>query len=386
MQKLTLAHSIRQIFLAAAGFSMAIMLIDSDGLRNWADRLPPGALRTVAAPATGAINKFLQPLGLSAMRERALDETARLGWTDDAARLAHNTPAPVSPPLGSAASAVVAPPVAVPKSPARPAHSATRIPARVATTPLVSALPPATALVPLPPVEPGRPRVVVLTGDSMMAVGLSATLMRQAAGDTNLRIVKAFRSGTGLARPDVFDWMEEYPAMVGPEKPDVVIVSIGTNDGQGFVVGSKVQAFGTEDWRKTYQSRVSEFLALVESSGARVVWVGLPPMRSPALNEKIGVINRIEYTVVSQYPRATWWNSAPFVADEFGQFREFMALSNGRNIHLRADDGIHFSDDGAALMTSVLMKWLDPPLETGSNVPISGEDAASHDRPVGVAF
>jgi len=46
---------------------------------------------------------------------------------------------------------------------------------------------------------------VALAGDSMMAVGLSATLLRQAAGHKDLRMVKAFRSGTGLARPEVFN-------------------------------------------------------------------------------------------------------------------------------------------------------------------------------------
>jgi hypothetical protein len=86
----------------------------------------------------------------------------------------------------------------------------------------------------LPPTAPGETRVVALVGDSMMAVGLSDVLLRQTATDQNLRIVKAFRSGTGLARPDVFDWMEEYPAMIASEKPDAVIVAIGANDGQGL--------------------------------------------------------------------------------------------------------------------------------------------------------
>ena len=190
--------------------------------------------------------------------------------------------------------------------------------------------------------------------------------MRQAADDKNLRIVRAFKSGTGLARPDVFNWIDQYPAMLGSEKPDVVIVAIGANDGQSFVVDGKVQAFGSDEWRKTYQSRVAEYLAMVESPGARVLWVGLPPMRSAAYNDKIAVINRIDFTVVSQDPLATWWNPAPFVADEAGGFREFIALGDGKTMRLRAVDGIHFSDDGAGLMTSVLMKWLDPPLEAAT--------------------
>ena len=195
----------------------------------------------------------------------------------------------------------------------------------------------------------------------MMAVGLSATLLRQAAGNKDLRMIKAFRSGTGLARPEVFNWMDEYPAMLGAEKPDVVIVAIGANDGQGFVVDGKVLPYGSEGWQKVYQDRLASYLAMVSSTGAHVVWVGLPPMRIAVYNQKIAAINRIAYTVVSQSPQATWWNPVSFVGDDSGGFREFATLPNGQSMRLRATDGIHFSDEGAGLLTNVLMKWLDPP-------------------------
>ncbi len=380
MQKVSSKHVVRQVFQALAGFVAVIVLLESGGLKEWADHLEPGALRTVALPAMTAIDKVVRPLGIGILRDRALDESARTGWTDDAARVAHASkpaitsamaarlPASPAPAASRPAIAAAVPSLAIPSAPIRSA---------MVTAPVAPAVPRSTHLVPLPPVAPGKPRVVALAGDSMMAVGLSATMMREASGDKNLRLVKAFRSGTGLARPDVFNWMDEYPAMVGIEKPEVVIVSIGANDGQGFVVDGKVQAFGTDDWRKTYQSRVSDYLALVESSGARVVWVGLPPMRSAAFNDKVDMINRIAYTVVSRDTRATWWNSAQFVADESGRFREFIALSNGKNLHVRSDDGIHYSDEGAALMTSVLMKWLDPPATTASQEPVQAPAASS---------
>jgi hypothetical protein len=56
-------------------------------------------------------------------------------------------------------------------------------------TPLLASLPRTTTLAPLPPIAPGKPRVVALAGDSMMAVGLSATLLRQAAGNKDLRML-----------------------------------------------------------------------------------------------------------------------------------------------------------------------------------------------------
>jgi hypothetical protein len=147
-----------------------------------------------------------------------------------------------------------------------------------------------------------------------------------------------------------------------------VIVAIGANDGQSFVVDGKVLLFGSEEWRKTYQSRVADFLATVESTGARVLWVGLPPMRSVPFDQRISIVNRIAYTVVSQDPKASWWSTASFVGDTSGSFREFSELPDGRLVRLRAPDGVHFTEEGASTMTGILMKWLDPSLESADGV------------------
>jgi hypothetical protein len=356
MRNRLLTHSIRQMFLGIAGFVAVIALLECDGLASWADHLEIGPLRTVAVPVTETMQRALRPSGLGTVRSRTLESLARIGWSDDAAVVAEaRAPHIAETPMPGCVVSAGAPNAAAGSNPvARPAGVG-------ASAPLASDVPRTASLAPLSSVEPGKPRVVALAGDSMMAVGLSAQLMRDVADHKNLRIVKAFKSGTGLARPEVFNWMDEYPAMLGAEKPDVVIVAIGANDGQGFVVDHKVLAFGSDEWRKVYQERLASFLAMVEASGARVVWVGLPPMRVASFNEKIATINRIAYTVVSQNPQAAWFSPVSFVGDDAGGFREFATLSNGKMMRLRATDGIHLSDEGAGLMTAVLTRWLDPP-------------------------
>jgi hypothetical protein len=200
----------------------------------------------------------------------------------------------------------------------------------------------------------------------MMAVGLSNVLLRETANNPNLRVIRAFKSGTGLARPDVFDWMSEYPAMLGSERPDAVIVAIGANDGQGFVEDGKTVTFGSDAWTRAYQQRTAAFLNLLTQYGAHVVWVGLPPMRNGQYNARMASINRIAYTVVSQYPKATWWNPQQIIADESGQYREFGTRPDGKTNRLRQSDGIHLSDEGAALVTPSLLGWLNapPPAQT----------------------
>jgi uncharacterized protein len=184
---------------------------------------------------------------------------------------------------------------------------------------------------------------VALAGDSMMAVGLSEVLLRNAAQNKNLQIVKAFRSGTGLARPEVFDWMSEYPAMIGDTHPDTVIVSIGANDGQDFLENEKPLKFGSSEWITVYQQRVQQFLDLLTAQGTHVIWVGLPPMKATGYNARIALINRITYTIVSNNPNAVWWNPAPYIGDANGQYRDFAPQPDGKVKRIRATDGIHMS-------------------------------------------
>jgi hypothetical protein len=203
---LKITHSIRQLSLVVAGFVAVSLLLESDGLAHWADRLEPGPLRTVAAPTTQAIEKTLAPLGVGALRDAALKNLARVGWSDDEALLAEVTTEAGGGKSGpakstglnsagssacvttSAAAAGYAGTSGAGSSGAGAASAGAAGTGSASTStgngiahapgadvPLANDVPKTLSLAPLPPVEPGKPRVVALAGDSMMAVGLSAT-------------------------------------------------------------------------------------------------------------------------------------------------------------------------------------------------------------------
>lgn len=351
--RVTRFNSLSQLAAVMSGFVLTILLLESEALTTWADRLDLGPARTAAVRVTGALQKSLRPIEADKIRNASLDGLDRLGWTDDPARLLAARQRYLLGGPGSVSRC------SVPSSGVNPA-SQKPVPASTAKAAIPAGVPRDTALAPLPPPAPGHPRVVALVGDSMMAVGLSDVLLRETAADQNLRVVKAFKSGTGLARPDVFDWTEEYPAMIGNETPDAIIVAIGANDGQGFIENGKALAFGTDAWVKAYQQRTADFLALLTQNSARVVWVGLPPMKSGSYNERAAEINRIAYSVVSQNPLATWWNPQPYVGDSTGAFRELLTAPDGKTTRIRAADGIHLSDEGAALLAPPLIHWINP--------------------------
>jgi hypothetical protein len=47
------------------------------------------------------------------------------------------------------------------------------------------------------------------------------------------------------------------------------------------------------DWRDIYRNRVSSFALTLVTEGHPVIFVGLPPMGDPALNEDIRLINQM---------------------------------------------------------------------------------------------
>lgn len=346
-------NSLPQLAAVLTGFALASLLLESEALVSWADRLDVGAARNRAVRTTESVQRIVHPLGIDNLRRQTLEALDRLGWSDDPVRLqeARLRLAGITSPRNAPCNSAFA----------KSISTIPNAPLRGTSQPVSTGVPSKTPLAQLPPFSASRPRVVALVGDSMMAVGLSNILLRDSANNPNLKVIRAFKSGTGLARPDVFDWMTEYPAMIGDQYPDAIIVAIGANDGQGFIDNGKTLPFGSDAWIKVYQQRTAAFLDLMTQNGAHVIWVGLPPMRSAQYNARIAEINRIAYTVVSQYPQASWWNPQSLIADDAGQYREFGATPDGKIIRLRQSDGIHLSDEGAALLTPALMNWLNAP-------------------------
>jgi hypothetical protein len=346
-----------QMIVALAMFAALAILLESGGLYDWAQRLELGPERTVALPVAAVLHEGLVHLGIEEQRHRMLVGLARLGWSDDSALLAavnetrSNVPGkPAVGPPGTASPGGTRSPVA----PVKPAGAAT---VHSAMAPMAGDPPIDSKLPVIPGVVIGQKRTVALAGDSMMAVGIASTILRQAPRYKGLTIVPAYKSGTGLARPEVYNWQEQYPAMLKGKKPDMVLVAIGANDGQGFVDGGVTYPFGSEGWQEIYQTRVEEYVRMLQSDGATVIWLGLPPMKSDIYNLKIALINRIAYSVVSATPNAIWYSTSGTVGDAGGAFRDFAEV-NTHTVKLRQSDGIHISDDGAVLLVNKLLPWL----------------------------
>ena len=345
-----------QLAASVGAFVVVALLLESGGLYDWAERLDLGPERTVALPMAAALHRALAPLRIERGRQRALVDLARIGWSDDPAALAE---------AYALSHPAVKPVVNVPAEPGHAttntAHTTKPVTPPVNSVQLVplraDAAPGRCILPKIPAIAANETRTVALAGDSMMAVGLSSTILRQAPHYKDLAFLHAFKSGTGLARPEVFNWQLEYPAMLKDARPNFVLVAIGANDGQGFVEDGVVYPFASEGWKRIYQRRVQAYLDMLSANGATVVWLGLPPMKSDSYDARIALINRIDYSVVSASPHAIWVGTAGLVGDGNERFRDFGVI-DGKTARLRQPDGIHLTDDAATLITTKLLPWL----------------------------
>ena len=335
--------SVKRMATTIAAATVIGLIIEAGGLSIWAQRLEVGVLREIASPITQVWEQVVSVFHLDAPRRWALIAKASLAdvmmpepiteqGVDTALTATENNTTTVvaqtktnttkkSKRSGRKTKGEVALPVAVNFS--------------------------------------GNEKIqIALVGDSMMAVGLAPVLRRALAKEDNMNVIRAYRSGTGLGRPDVFNWMEEYPKMRGVHKPHIIICAIGANDAQGFQIDKTVYAFGTPQWNAVYAERVRNFLNLLGQDGARIIWLGMPAMREPNFSKRMMAVSALTKSVVTEYPQVTWLDPNLFLNDAGNGFTQFRFNQKGKMIRLRGDDGIHLSDDGAAFLVPSILSWM----------------------------
>jgi hypothetical protein len=227
----------------------------------------------------------------------------------------------------------------------------------------------AVAVTALPATAADVPKVAFV-GDSM-ADGLWGAFFRLAGrnrcGDDQLLLIRAAKNGTGLARPDHFDWNTELAGLLAREQPDVVFASIGLNDRQDFIAPDKQRFhYGTEGWLAAYRGNVSDFYASAAATGAPVLVVGLPNLKDEKLDAHATLVNGI-YAEPSA-PGVTYLE--PFrLTKPDGGYTSFGPNVGGQTVQLRAADGVHFTPAGYDVVAAQFGPALREALESAGLSP-----------------
>ncbi len=193
---------------------------------------------------------------------------------------------------------------------------------------------------------PADPLRVLLVGDSTMdAVGAAVLRDLEPTGVT--RATVDYKVSSGLARPDFFDWPAHLREARAASHVELVVIMMGANDAQPFMIDGQAENFGTERWLATYRERVASLLRELTADGGGVLWIGQPIMRKERFDADMRQIDRIYAEEVAKAPRARYLDSRPLLADDKGAYATHLVDSAGDRQRVRQDDGIHLTEAGA---------------------------------------
>lgn len=199
---------------------------------------------------------------------------------------------------------------------------------------------------------------VLVFGDSMLKSGIQVHIKNFFSKKyPQVDIDIDSQSGTGLARPEVFNWSNRLKEKTG--KFDYVVIMLGTNDAQNFKLGKKVIPFGTETWDQEYSGRVQTLAAQACEKAHRVLWVGSIQMRSEKFNSKMVRLHGVAKKALKSARCAEYVSPEKWVSDGEKYVDHLnVKKKNGvvKNIKVRNDDGIHLSFEGAELFAKKLIE------------------------------
>ncbi len=211
------------------------------------------------------------------------------------------------------------------------------------------------------PASPSFAKGILLTGDSMMRVGVAPVLRKTLPEALGEDVTTHAKSATGLARPDSYDWLAEIPKILKDHQFSTAIVALGSNDCQNLArSGDKALPYGTAEWDTAYRARVKAMLDLLCASVEQVVWLGLPPMRNAKFNGRVTALNKLLASEVANAACARFLPVADKLADSKGHFTQIVKVGKHK-LRVREDDGVHLTQNGGRLISELLLESLKKP-------------------------
>lgn len=195
------------------------------------------------------------------------------------------------------------------------------------------------------------PQKLAIYGDSL-ATGVFFGMRDMFTKTAGTRVIRRSLGGTGLVRNDHFDWVAHADRFVRRDRPDVVVVSLGGNDRQDFVLrGRRIRRF-TDAWWAEYMRRAEKVMRSLKRVSPKVYWLGIPIVRSPRMTQDYARLN-------ARLRRLCRMHGIVYV-DIWHRFRgadrRFTAYEtvSGRTLRMRNPDGMHFTRHGNQRLAQII--------------------------------
>ena len=209
----------------------------------------------------------------------------------------------------------------------------------------------------LPARAEGKIRIAFV-GDSS-ADGLWGGVTRVVTRDPCLKeqfdVMRLAKNGTGLTRPDKFDWAAEVGRIAEKDRPALFVISLGLNDRQSVIVGGQMTALDSADYPNRYRERAADMIKA--AAGAGVIWVSLAAMREAPANADALAKNKAFAAAIETAANAgvQYIDRRKFDLVGGDTFNSYGPDRSGSMIQIRAADGVHFTPAGEDMVAAELL-------------------------------
>jgi hypothetical protein len=234
----------------------------------------------------------------------------------------------------------------------------------LATTPTTAAptTPPPTTE---PPVKPRTtptkddPAEILILGDS--DAGSFGPYLKTLLDQTGITTTELdYKTSSGLARPDFFDWPSHMREIVPQVNPDIVVVTFGGNDAQGLRNVDKTWAVNhapasggdDADWKAEYGTRVGAAMDYLTEGNRTLVWVGIPNDDNPEVTARMKVQDQVvRAEAAKRKDKVVFVDTWLRFSGRNGGWAEYVIdPRDGEGKDVRADDGFHLNTTGAEIL------------------------------------
>jgi lysophospholipase L1-like esterase len=213
------------------------------------------------------------------------------------------------------------------------------------------------------PVSSATGAVLLATGDSTIE-GIDSYVGERLG--TAARTTSASRPGTGLSKAGDVSWAQAAARQVDRLRPRVTIISLGANEGFPMQTADGTTVACCDDtWVAQFAARARVLMRTYTRSDGHLLWLDLPRPRDErraAIIEKVNLA--VRQAAVGQ-PDVEVLDLAALISPG-GRYTETLRRG-GKDVRVRADDGLHLSNAGASIAADAVVKalrasaWLDEP-------------------------
>jgi hypothetical protein len=203
------------------------------------------------------------------------------------------------------------------------------------------------------------PAEVLILGDS--DAGSFGPYLKTLLDQTGIATTELdYKTSSGLARPDFFDWPAHMREVVPQFNPDIVVVTFGGNDAQGLRNADKTWAVNhapasggdDKDWRTEYAKRVGAVMDYLTEGNRTLVWVGIPNDNNPDVTARMKVQDVVVRSQAARRSdKVTFVDTWDRFSGRNGGWAEYVIdPRDGEGKDVRADDGFHLNTTGAEIL------------------------------------